>query len=164
MRFIFILICQPKFVGLHVTVHEAAQLPPTFVYETWLGFRSASLSHVTKRNLKTKLQIYTEPQPCFIHFVVCSSTPLFYCRCQSAGSDITTFDVNIFGVSLRGNGSASAILISDEKANASPKTNACCGFKLVNKSIWLLSSYSIVLRINSKSLLFVILWTIRELH
>ena len=25
---------------------------------------------MTKRNLKTKLQIYTEPQPCFIHFVV----------------------------------------------------------------------------------------------
>ena len=42
----------------------------TFVYETWLGFRSCVLSHVTKRNLKTKLQIYTEPQPCFIHFVV----------------------------------------------------------------------------------------------
>ena len=41
----------------------------TFVYETWLGFRSGVLSHVTKRNLKTKLQIYTEPQPCFIHFV-----------------------------------------------------------------------------------------------
>jgi len=33
------------------------------------GFRSGVLSHVTKRNLKTKLQIYTEPQPCFIHFV-----------------------------------------------------------------------------------------------
>ncbi|MFT4805909.1 MAG: hypothetical protein ACI93L_003680 [Cyclobacteriaceae bacterium] len=39
------------------------------MYETLLGFRSASLSHVTKRNLKTKLQIYTGPQPCFIHFV-----------------------------------------------------------------------------------------------
>jgi hypothetical protein len=24
----------------------------TFMYETWLGFRSASLSHDTKRNLK----------------------------------------------------------------------------------------------------------------
>lgn len=44
----------------------------TFMYETWLGFQSASLSHDTKRVLKTKLQIYTEPQPCFIHFVSCS--------------------------------------------------------------------------------------------
>jgi len=39
------------------------------VYETWLSFRSAILSHLTKRNLKTRLQIYPEPQPCFIHFV-----------------------------------------------------------------------------------------------
>lgn len=27
-------------------------LTVTFMYETWLGFRSASLSHDTKRNLK----------------------------------------------------------------------------------------------------------------
>jgi len=39
------------------------------MYETWLGLQNGVLSHVTRRNLKTKLQIYTEPQPCFIHFV-----------------------------------------------------------------------------------------------
>src|SRR5690606_7145612 len=45
------------------------RLRTTFMYETWLGFRSAILSHVTKNNSKTKLHICTEPQPCFIHFV-----------------------------------------------------------------------------------------------
>lgn len=66
-------------------------------------------------------------------------------------------NVNIFGVSLCGKGLASAIFMSDEKANASPNTNACCCLRLVNKSIWLLSSYSIVFLIKSKSRLFVIL-------
>jgi hypothetical protein len=39
------------------------------MYETWLAFRSCALSHVPNEFEKTKLQIYTEPQPCFIHFV-----------------------------------------------------------------------------------------------
>lgn len=43
--------------------------------------------------------------------------------------------LNIFGVSLRGSGFASAIFINDEKANASPKTKACCCFRPVIKSI-----------------------------
>jgi len=62
-------------------------LPPTFMYETWLGFRSAVLTLVTKRNLKIKLQIYTEHQPCFIHFVVgCPFTPNLFFQFHSYSS------------------------------------------------------------------------------
>lgn len=60
------------------------QLGTTFMYETWLSFRSDVLSHVTKRNLKTKLKIYTVPSHGLytlvcVHFLsVCKDERIVY--------------------------------------------------------------------------------------